>query len=59
MGLEKTSLKPVLALRLLKQKQKYKEVVLISRSIRHQGPVPIPGEVKISLTVELSLVVEM
>jgi len=48
-----TSLKPVLALRVLEQKPKYKEVVLISRSIRHRGPAPIPDEVKLSLIVKL------
>ena len=54
-----TSLKSVLALRVLEQKQKYKEVVLISRPIRYRGPAPIPGEVKLSLIVKLSLVAEV
>lgn len=52
-------MKSALALRVLEQKQKYKEVVLISRSVRHRGPAPIPSEVKLSLIVKLSLVAEV
>lgn len=55
----KTSLQSVLTLRLVEKRQKYKEVVLISTSIGHRGPPPIPSEVKLSLAVELSLVAEM
>lgn len=54
-----TSWKSVLGLRVLKQKQKYKEVVLISRFIRHRGHAPVPSEVKLSLIIKFSLVAEV
>lgn len=46
----------MLALRALEQKQKYKEVVLISRFIRQRGHAPVPREVKLSLIVKFLLV---
>lgn len=55
----KTSLQSVLTLRLVEKRQKYKEVVLISRSIGHRGPSPIPSDVNLSLALKLSLVAEM
>lgn len=54
-----TSWKSVLALRVLEQRQKYKEVVLVSRFIRHRGHTPVPSEVKLSLIVKFSLVAEV
>lgn len=49
----------MLALRVLEQKQKYKEVVLISRFIRHRGHALVPSVVKVPLIVKFSLVAEV